>query len=340
MNDPAALIHSFIQAAVALNASDIHIEPQASHCRVRFRVNGLLIEKTTLPTWLGERLMTHIKLITQLNIAEKRLPQDGHFHDPTVNLDIRVSTCPQTNGEKIVLRLLKSTLFQLAECGCLPEQYHLLKQALAEPQGLILMAGPTGSGKTTTLYAALSHLNDITKNIITAEDPVEMEIPGITQVNIQPKIGYGFAQALRSFLRQDPDIIFIGEIRDSETAHIALQAAETGHLVLASIHTRDTASTFQRLTSLGINKQRLKNTISLIVSQRLLRKCCQTCFARKRACPHCIQGYQSRLAIFECYQPKFAHKSNITLKQAAHILLQQGLTTQHEIDRVLGVLSV
>ncbi len=339
MNDPAILTNALIQAAHELNASDIHIEPQSTYCRIRFRVHGLLIEKTTLPVWLGERVITHIKLITQLNIAEKRLPQDGHFHEANLNLDIRVSTCPQTKGEKIVLRLLKSHLFQLADCGCLPEQYHLLTQALAEPQGLILIAGPTGSGKTTTLYAALSYLNDTTKNIITAEDPVEIELPGITQVNIQPKIGYGFAEALRGFLRQDPDIIFIGEIRDAQTAQIALQAAETGHLVLASIHTRDATSTFQRLASLGIHKQRLNNNISLILSQRLLRKLCQHCFARDKTCPYCIQGYQNRLAIFECYQPQHACKPNITLKQAALIPLKQGLTTQHEINRVLGVLS-
>lgn len=339
MNDPAVLINTLIQTAHQLHASDIHIEPQSTHCRVRLRIDSLLIEKMHLPQWLGERLITHIKLISQLNIAEKRLPQDGHFHEPTLNLDIRVSAFPQTKGEKIVLRLLKPTLLSLSDCGCLPEQLSQFTQALAQPQGLILVSGPTGSGKTTTLYAALSYLNQPSKNIITIEDPVEMDLPGTTQVNVQPKIGYGFADILRACLRQDPDIILIGEIRDALTAQVALQAAETGHLVLASLHTKNAASTFQRLSGFGLNQNRLKENISLILSQRLLRHCCKHCNGNFQTCAYCTQGYHHQFAIFECYEPQYATKPSLSLKQAAFIARNQGRTTQAEIDRVLGMLA-
>jgi type IV pilus assembly protein PilB len=333
----ALAAHQLMQDATRLRASDIHIEPLRDYCRIRFRIDSLLHEHATLPAWQGTRLITHLKLLAELNIAEKRLPQDGriyHTLTPTQTLSLRVSTCPHHLGEKMVLRLFNTAgkFLTLADCGFLPEQLALMQSALHAESGIILMTGPTGSGKTTTLYAALMALNTLEKNIMTIEDPIEMELNGITQVNIHPRIGLTFAAALRAFLRQDPDVILIGEIRDAETASIAMQAAQTGHLVLASLHTINATSARARLNTLGITDG---SAINLIIAQRLLRKPCMHCHAQ--SCEHCHQGYFGQTGVFECLQPNITNTPTLTLFNAGLNKYQRGETTREELQRVLGV---
>lgn len=330
-------VHQLILDATRLRASDIHIEPLRDYCRIRFRIDSLLHEHATLPAWQGTRMITHIKLLSELNIAEKRLPQDGriyHALTPTQHLSLRVSTCPHHLGEKMVLRLFNTTgtFLTLENCGFLPEQLALMQNALRAQSGLMLITGPTGSGKTTTLYAALNALNTPTKNIITIEDPIEMELNGITQVNVHARIGLNFNMALRSFLRQDPDVILIGEIRDEETANMAVQAAQTGHLVLASLHTTDAASARARLHTLSTIQD---TAIHLIIAQRLLRKPCAHC--KTQGCDACHQGYYGQTGVFECLQPQLEPTPAITLVQAGLQKCRQGETTLAELQRVLGV---
>jgi type II secretory ATPase GspE/PulE/Tfp pilus assembly ATPase PilB-like protein len=332
----ALAAHQLILDASRLRASDIHIEPLRDYCRIRFRIDSLLYEHATLPTWQGTRIITHLKLLSELNIAEKRLPQDGrlyHALTPTQTLSLRVSTCPHHLGEKMVLRLFNTAekFLTLADCGFLPEQLDVMQASLRTESGIILITGPTGSGKTTTLYAALMALNTLEKNIITIEDPIEMEINGVTQVNIHPRIGLTFENALRAFLRQDPDVILIGEIRDAETANIAMQAAQTGHLVLASLHTINAASARARLNTLGMSDH---TAIHLIIAQRLLRKPCVHCHAQ--GCAHCHQGYFGQTGVFECLQPNITHTPTLTLFNAGLSKCQRGETTHDELQRVLG----
>lgn len=340
MADPHYFVTQLIQEAVQSRASDIHLEPQRTHCRIRWRIDGTLHEKSTVPLWFSERILLHLKMCAELNIAEKRLPQDGRFRadTPASAIDIRVSTCPHWLGEKMVLRLLSqaSTPLTLTACGLSGTALQNTLEALSAPHGLILVTGPTGSGKTTTLYAALQHLNTPDKNIITIEDPIEIECPGLTQVSIHPRIGFGFAEALRAFLRQDPDVILIGEIRDRETAEVAFQAAQTGHLVLASLHTHDAASAFSRLHALGLSTDKLTENLRLIIAQRLLRRVCTHCRAETPHCSHCLDGYHGRIGIFETLQPAIESAPAFTLRECAMQYQAQGLTTLSEINRVLG----
>lgn len=302
------------------SASDIHIEPFEKCCRIRYRQDGILYLISEIPLHLAIRLATRLKVMAKLNIAERRLPQDGRFH--CHQTDIRMNTCPTLFGEKIVLRLLdtnKSTL-DISQLGFTEKQHTLFIDKISQPQGLILVTGPTGSGKTTTLYSALQYLNHSEKNISSAEDPIEIQINGINQVAINPKINFDYATALRSFLRQDPDILMVGEIRDYETADIAIQAAQTGHLVLSTLHTNSAVETLSRLQLIGIPIYNLINSISLIVAQRLIRKLCNVCkqpekksikmlknlnlpeesyFYRAVGCTKCLKGYQGRLGIYE-----------------------------------------
>lgn len=332
-------VHQLIHSATQARASDIHIEPLRDYCRIRFRTDSLLHEHATLPAWQGTRIITHIKLLANLNIADIRLPQDGrlyHALTPGQPLSIRVSTCPHHLGEKMVLRLFNPAgpIITLADCGLLESQLIIVQQALQAQSGLILMTGPTGSGKTTTLYAALHALNTITHNIITIEDPIEIELNGITQVNAHPRIGLTFANALRAFLRQDPDILLIGEIRDAETASIAVQAAQTGHLVLASLHTINTTSALVRLASLGLDQQSTQATLRLVLAQRLLRQPCQHC--QTNGCSACHHGYLGQTGVFECLQPAIETTPALTLIQAALLKCERGETTLAECQRVLG----
>ena len=329
----ATFVNHLIDTAVAQRASDIHIEPFAQGYRIRLRIDGLLQLGPTPAQAIGSRLSSRIKVLGQLDISEKRLPQDGRLRLDTTNhktLDLRISSLPTLWGEKIVLRLLNVDTAHrgIEHLGMAREQKSVLLRALGQPQGLILVTGPTGSGKTMTLYSALDLLNEKQRNISTVEDPVEIDVHGINQVNVNARIGLDFATTLRALLRQDPDVIMVGEIRDIETANIAIRAAQTGHLVLSTLHTNSAFATLERLMQMGIPRHNLTTSISLIMAQRLLRKLCDHCKkvadlpeailleagvdqrrinhrlfkAHPEGCAYCHQGYLGRIGIFDLIQ--------------------------------------
>jgi type IV pilus assembly protein PilB len=276
------LCNHILLSAIKMGASDIHVEPYEKSYRVRFRVDGVLHEEMSPPVKLKAALSSRLKIMSHLDIAERRLPQDGRIKlkvGANREMDFRVSVLPTLFGEKIVLRLLDKSNLQLdmTKLGFEEDQLKDFKGAIDCPFGMVLVTGPTGSGKTTTLYSALSELNKITDNICTAEDPVEFNLPGINQVQMHEDIGLNFAAALRSFLRQDPDIIMIGEIRDFETAEIAIKAALTGHLVLSTLHTNDAPSTITRLLNMGVEPFLVTAAVQLVQAQRLVRKVCASC---------------------------------------------------------------
>ncbi len=276
------LVNAILTNAIKRRASDIHLEPFERMFRVRFRVDGVLEEIMRPPLKLKNAITSRIKVMAQLDIAERRLPQDGRIKlklGKGQEMDFRVSVLPTIFGEKIVLRLLDKSNLQLdmTKLGFAEDQLQDFKEAIYKPYGMVLVTGPTGSGKTTTLYSALSELNRVTSNISTAEDPVEFNLPGINQVQIHEEIGLNFAAALRSFLRQDPDIIMVGEIRDFETAEIAIKAALTGHLVLSTLHTNDAPSTINRLLNMGVEPFLVASSVNLILAQRLARLICTNC---------------------------------------------------------------
>ena len=281
------LTHIF-DDAITEKASDVHFEPYANNCRIRLRIDGILYEKTTLEKNLAQRLCSRLKVMAQLDIAERRLPQDGRFalecHNNKLKRDCRISTCPTMFGEKIVVRILNPEHMNLdiGVLGFNDSQQKIFLEHIATAQGMILVTGPTGSGKTVTLYTALSLLNTIDHNILTIEDPIEINLPGINQVEVNHKIGLNFAAALRTFLRQDPDIIMVGEIRDLETAQIAIKAAQTGHLVLATLHTNSAAASIMRLINMEVATFNLAGSLNILIAQRLVRT----------LCPHCKQTTQ------------------------------------------------
>lgn len=261
-----------MRSAIQKQASDIHIEHYENNIRLRFRIDGVLEIESTLEKQYHASLISRLKILANLDISEHRLPQDGYLK--WQEHDCRLSLCPTIHGEKAVLRLLKSRekLLTMDELGLLPLQKRQFLNAIEKPQGLILVTGPTGSGKSATLYAALHHLNQTHKNIYTLEDPVEIQLPGLNQIHIHEKSGLTFAKTLRSLLRQDPDIIMIGEIRDEETAQIACKAALTGHLVLATLHTNSALETIVRLTQMGVKPYEISHALQAIIAQRLVRK--------------------------------------------------------------------
>jgi len=296
------MLNALLTQAVRDGASDIHIEPYERHSSVRFRVDGSLREVVQPNRALHAALISRLKIMADLDIAEKRLPQDGRIslRLGTRAIDVRVSTLPGAHGERAVLRLLDKSAVQLSleAIGMQGSLLTQFEQLIAQPHGIILVTGPTGSGKSTTLYAALSRLDATRSNIMTVEDPIEYELPGIGQTQVNSKIDLTFATALRAILRQDPDIIMIGEIRDVETAKIAIQASLTGHLVLATLHTNDAASAITRLTDMGIEPFLLSSSLLGVLAQRLVRKICRHCGAS--ACSHCAHtGYSGRTGIFE-----------------------------------------
>jgi type IV pilus assembly protein PilB len=279
------LVNVLLSDALQRGASDIHIEPYEKEMRIRFRIDGVLYDVMHPPMRLRDALISRIKIMSKLDIAEKRLPQDGRIkiklkaHGRSRELDFRVSTLPTLFGEKVVLRLLdkERLMLDMTKLGFEPESLVKFQRNITKPYGMVLVTGPTGSGKTNTLYSALQSLNQPETNIMTAEDPVEFNLPGINQVQMKEQIGLNFAAALRSFLRQDPNIILVGEIRDFETAEIAIKAALTGHLVLSTLHTNDAPSTISRLMNMGIEPFLVATSVNLIQAQRLIRRVCKDC---------------------------------------------------------------
>jgi general secretion pathway protein E len=275
------LVNSLLFRAAKERASDIHVEPMERELIVRFRVDGVLQEVVKPPKRYQSSIVARVKIMAQLNIAEKRLPQDGRIRIKLAgrDIDIRVSTIPTTHGERVVMRLLDkmATLLDLGEIGMGPETLGHMEQVIRRSHGIVLVTGPTGSGKTTTLYGALSRINTPDLNILTVEDPVEYQLKGIGQMHINPKIGLTFAQGLRAFLRQDPDVIMVGEIRDRETAEIAIQASLTGHLVFSTVHTNDAAGAVTRLVEMGVEPFLVASSLTGVLAQRLVRRVCPDC---------------------------------------------------------------
>lgn len=323
------LVNKFLLDAIKKGASDIHFEPYEKTFRVRFRHDGILHEVTSLPVNLAGRVAARLKVMSRMDIAERRIPQDGRIKmalSRTRAIDFRVNTCPTLFGEKIVLRILDPTAAQIGieKLGFEPEQQQNFLNAINKPYGMILVTGPTGSGKTVSLYTGLNILNTADRNISTAEDPVEITVPGINQVNVNIKTGLTFAEALRAFLRQDPDIIMVGEIRDLETAEIAVKAAQTGHLVLSTLHTNDAPQTLNRLMQMGVPAFNIASSVLLIMAQRLARRLCEHCKKEENlppevllqagfreeelsnvtvfgpvGCDKCVKGYKGRVGVYQ-----------------------------------------
>jgi general secretion pathway protein E len=323
------LVNLFLSQAIRARASDIHIEPYQKEVTVRYRIDGVLYNMHTLPRRFHSAITSRVKIMAKLDIAEKRLPQDGRIMIKIANkdVDIRVSVIPTTFGERIVLRLLdkRSIFFSLEEIGLSPDKLTAMNRLIRGANGIILVTGPTGGGKTTTLYAALDKINSTDKNIITIEDPVEYQLPGIGQIHVNPKIGLTFANGLRSIVRQDPDVILVGEIRDLETAEISIHAALTGHLVFSTLHTNDAPGAITRLIDMGIEPFLVASSVVAIVAQRLVRVICPSCkkpykpdqallhelglspartgkrtLYQGTGCPDCLgTGYRGRTGIYE-----------------------------------------
>lgn len=324
-------VNKVLVDAINRGASDVHFEPYEKKYRIRYRQDGVLKEIANPPVQHGSRIAARIKVMSRMDLAERRLPQDGRIKlhlSKNKAIDFRVNTCPTLWGEKVVMRILDASAAQLGidSLGYEPEQKAMYLKALSRPQGMILVTGPTGSGKTVSLYTGLNILNTEDTNISTAEDPAEINLPGVNQVNVNPRIGLTFAEALKSFLRQDPDVIMVGEIRDLETAEIAIKAAQTGHLVLSTLHTNDAPQTLTRLMNMGVPAYNIAACVQLIIAQRLARKLCSLCrkpdevphaellregfteaeirnenfrIFRAVGCDQCNDGYKGRTGIYQ-----------------------------------------
>jgi type IV pilus assembly protein PilB len=372
------LVDALLAEALASRASDIHIEPDGEHTRVRFRIDGVLHEIKLFPIGLHEAITCRIKILAKLDITEHRLPQDGHISLPPEGRagDLRISTYPTVSGENVVIRIFdqSAVALKLEELGFSPEHRSQFEALIRRPHGMLLVTGPTGSGKTTTLYAALGQISSIAKNLMTIEDPVEYQVPLIRQTQVNLKAGVTFATGLRSLLRQDPDVIMVGEIRDRETAEIAIHAALTGHLVLSTLHTNDAVGAVPRLLDMGVESYLLGSTLLGVVAQRLVRRICPDCQEgsrltpelrkqypeltvtyRGRGCHRCRQtGYIGRVGVFELFLVDESLREPITAKspsdqlravalkhgmrtmrQDGLVKVQQGITTLDELDRVV-----
>lgn len=374
------VVDEVIRRAVSVKASDIHVEPGGEGLRVRYRIDGVLREIGRIGKESGDAAISRIKIMASLDIAEKRRPQDGRFsiNDEGAKIDVRVSTLPTSRGEKVVMRLLdrRGVANNLEEIGFFEEQLRIFRRELYRPHGMILVTGPTGSGKTTTLYAALSELNTDDRNILTVEDPVEYQLEGISQTHVHADIGLTFASALRAFLRQDPDVVMVGEIRDAETAEIAIRAALTGHLVLSTLHTNDATSTVGRLLDMGVEPYLIAGAVRLVIAQRLVRRVCDNCAEDRETNPAlktelqlqngchrhgagCHQcgwtGFSGRMPLFEVMpisetmaalisdgapvsslQQQATREGMKPLRDAAAVLVAGGMTTPEEALRATG----
>ena len=352
------LLDLVINGAVITSSSDIHLEPAKNNCRLRFRIDGILKDVAILSTEQYRAILSRIKNLAEIKLDINVKPQDGRFSMTASGkpVDIRVSTMPGPDGENVVMRLLlsESQLLCLKDLDFSPEVFQLIKEAISKPNGMILNTGPTGSGKTTTLYAILSELNKPPVKIITIEDPIEYKIPGVDQTQVDSEAGYTFANALSSAVRQDPDILMVGEIRDTDTAKIALQASLTGHLVLSTLHTNTASGAIPRLLDMGIEPYLLAGSINLIIAQRLVRRVCQNCAGKNAKCEVCLgSGYKGRVPIVEALKPTTEFNELITRKasieefenkakeQGMKTMLGdgmekvgQGTTTKEEVERV------
>ncbi|WP_342322205.1 type II secretion system protein GspE [Kosakonia sp. BYX6] len=373
------ILNQTLQQALMLRASDIHFEPGETHYAIRLRVDGVLHALSPLPCSLASTLTARLKVLGNLDIAERRLPQDGQFSVELSGqpVSFRIATLPCRHGEKVVLRLLHQVnqALELTALGMTESQLALFKTALAQPQGLLLVTGPTGSGKTVTLYSALQARNKPEVNICSVEDPIEIPLAGLNQTQINPRTGLTFQSVLRALLRQDPDIIMVGEIRDGETAEIAIKASQTGHLVLSTLHTNSTSETLVRIQQMGVARWMISSALTLVVAQRLVRKLCPHCRKlaventhlpekvwprplprwRAEGCEQCYHGFYGRVALFEILditpQVRQAIASGMsaddieqcareggmtTLFQHGCLAVEQGLTTLEELVRILG----
>ncbi len=365
------IVNGILIKAIKLGASDIHFEPYERSFRVRYRVDGVMRREMTLPIQIKNAIVSRLKIMSKLDIAERRLPQDGRIKlrlGKGREMDFRVSTVPVLFGEKVVLRLLDKSALQLdmAKLGFEESSLEDFKNALRKPVGMILVTGPTGSGKTTTLYSALSELNKETENITTAEDPVEYNFMGINQVQMHEEIGLTFASSLRAFLRQDPDIIMVGEIRDFETAQIAVQAALTGHLVLSTVHTNDAPGTITRLIDMGIEPFLISSAVILILAQRLVRKICMECrepnkvhpqllidlgvspdevksfpVYKGKGCPICNNtGYKGRVGLYEVMPIKEEIKELILSRASTSEVKKEAMRLGMKTLRQSGIMKI
>jgi len=361
-------VNHIIQTAVKEGASDIHIEPEEKKMKVRFRIDGVLFEMMNPPASMSAAITSRLKIMANLDISERRVPQDGRIRCTVQGrkLDLRVSTLPNTYGEKTVMRILdtKSINVQLEDLGFSQDALHIWKNLIKQPHGIVLVTGPTGSGKTTTLYSSLRQLDKNKLNISTVEDPVEYHLDGVTQTQTHEKIGMNFAKALKALLRQDPDVIMLGEIRDMETAHTAVQAALTGHLVLSTLHTNDAPSSVTRLVNIGLEPFLVGAAINGILAQRLVRKLCQNCKAQEapseemreylelqglsaehtwmgQGCERCRQtGYSGRVGIYELLvvddQLRDIVARNPNVSEFRRLCIERGMVTlrQDGINKV------
>ncbi|PRX41698.1 general secretion pathway protein E [Planifilum fimeticola] len=355
--DVALYVSEMLDRAIQNRASDIHLDPQPEGLRIRQRIDGHLVTTHVLSRSEMIPVISRIKVMGHLDIGEKRLPQDGAMSITSrgERVDVRISTMPTLHGEKVVLRLLRHRpeFLTLSELGLVPEDLERLLRLLSRPHGLVIVTGPTGSGKTTTLYGILQELNRPEVSIVTLEDPVELQISGITQIQINPKAGLTFAQGLRAVLRQDPDLIMVGEVRDQETADIAVRAALTGHRVFSTLHTGDGASAITRLLDMGIAPYRVASALNGVVAQRLVRLLCSRC--RGSGCEECQKtGYFGRTGVFEVLEidqelqrliveraplsqlrRAFREKGYRSLEDAVTEKVREGLTTREEGFRVV-----
>lgn len=367
------VVNQIMTQAMSMRASDIHVEPFENHLKVRYRIDGVIHEVESPPASMIAAVLSRIKLMARLNIAERRLPQDGRIQLKAQGkeIDMRVSTVPTMHGESVVMRLLdkNSVNLDLSSLGFSPENFRRLQDELKAPHGVVLVTGPTGSGKTTTLYSALTQMNTPENKVLTVEDPVEYELEGINQIQANPKIGLTFSDALRSIVRQDPDIIMIGEMRDVETARIAVQSALTGHLVLSTLHTNDAASAVTRLMDMGIEDYLITSTVNAVLAQRLVRRLCPQCREPKqvleemneelglrqyqpagelrvwqaKGCPACGHtGYKGRSAIHEVLVMNDAIRRLVLKHEDAGVLQEEarknGMRTMYE-DGLLKALQ-